>query len=144
LLDGSENAVTWTISDADGNYSFEDLPLNTYKVVSGTASAKGESAVSSSSTKSVVNVDLMLKSSQAYTDTEELAPAVIRLYPNPSTANVMLTSPENSKMYIFSAIGQLIMEQEVFEGLNSLNLSSIGKGVYLLKIGKNTTRLIMQ
>lgn len=64
------------------------------------------------------------------------------IYPNPATNEVNFVAEQASKVQVYSANGQLIKEIYSTKGGNKLNVSSLPNGVYILKIGHQTSRFI--
>jgi hypothetical protein len=142
LFNSSSEPVAWTTTDAYGNYTFENIQFDTYKIVSETASAEGESNVSLTSGNSTANADLLLKSSQTQTDIVNPGDAVINVYPNPVVDKLTITLAVSEKIDIYSATGELLIHQNLTSGDNTVDLSAINKGVYFAKIGKATIKVI--
>ncbi len=64
---------------------------------------------------------------------EELAAAAeFKVYPNPSSGNLIITSSCNRTILIYNSLNQLVKRVNVQEGENSLDLSLLDNGVYLL------------
>lgn len=66
----------------------------------------------------------------------------IRLYPNPTKGNIYLYGASHASVSIYNSIGNLVTSLEDFTG-NSLNLSALPKGVYMLKVEK-TDHTVLQ
>jgi hypothetical protein len=67
----------------------------------------------------------------------------LRLFPNPASGTIYLYGATNAAVTIFNSIGNLVMNLDNFTG-NSLNLSSLAKGVYLLKIEKSSHEIVQK
>ncbi len=144
LLNPAGEAVAWTITDAYGNYAFENIALNNYKVVSETAAAIAEYPVSLTSGSTTVNADLMLKSTVESTNIPDLENNVLSIYPNPVVDNLAITLKESQEVYIYNAMGQLLLQQNLNPGKNMLNLSTLNKGLLFTKIGSRTIKIIKE
>lgn len=142
LYNSNNEPIAWTTTDAYGNYTFENIPFDTYKIVSETASAEGESNVSLTSGNSTANADLLLKSSQTQTDIVNPGNVVLNVFPNPVADKLTITLTESKKIDIYSATGELLIHQDLKSGDNTVDLSAINKGVYFAKIGKATIKVI--
>jgi len=116
--------------------------LETYKILTETASATGESIVSLSPDNSIANADLMLKGLQTDTGFSQAEGVVLTIYPNPVTDNLIIVLKVAEKVNIYNAMGQLIINQSLKQDINILNLSTIKKGLYFAKIGDTTIKLI--
>ena len=142
LLNSDSEPVAWTMTDSYGNYYFENIALETYKILTETASAKGESIVSLTPDNSIANADLMLKGLQTDTGISQAEGVVLRIYPNPVSDNLIVILKAAEKVNIYNALGQLILNQSLKQDINVLDFSTINKGIYFAKIGKTTIKLI--
>ncbi|MCX6287571.1 MAG: T9SS type A sorting domain-containing protein [Bacteroidetes bacterium] len=63
------------------------------------------------------------------------SPGNFKLYPNPSTNRVFIECAENLdiKLFVYNLFGYLVMEQILTKGTNDVDISSLPKGVYILK-----------
>lgn len=69
------------------------------------------------------------------------------IYPNPNSGSFFielsnLTIPLSNLAQIYNAQGRIVLERELIEGLNEIN-SSLPRGIYLIKIGGQTTKLVV-
>jgi hypothetical protein len=142
LFDNTNQPVAWTITDEFGNYSFENLALSTYRIVSETGSAKAEATVDLSTESSDANADLMLRSPEEKTGLNLIEELVLDFYPNPVIDKLTINLKEDQQISIFNAFGQLLINRSLYSGVNILDVSSINKGVYFAKIGNSTFRII--
>ncbi|MCX6304180.1 MAG: T9SS type A sorting domain-containing protein [Bacteroidetes bacterium] len=67
----------------------------------------------------------------------------VRLYPNPTKGTIYLYGATHASVAIYNNLGDLITTKEDFTG-TSLDLSSLAKGVYLLKIEKTDHTVIQR
>ena len=67
----------------------------------------------------------------------------VRLYPNPTRGTIYLYGATHASVSIYNNLGDLITSKEDFTG-TSLDLSSLAKGVYLLKIEKTDHSVIQK
>lgn len=144
LFDNTGQPAYWTITDAVGNYSFGNLSLSTYNIISETASARAEATVSLSSVNTTASADLILKSPQDIDSNKQVNDQVINLYPNPVKDHLVISVKENIQLNVFSTIGQLLYSQMLNEGVNNLDVSILQNGVYIAKIGDTTIRLLKE
>ena len=142
LLNSNNEPVAWTTTDGYGNYTFENIPFDSYKVVSQTAAAEGESTVSLTSGNSTANADVLLKSSQTETGIVNPEDIVLNVYPNPVMNKLTITLAVNERITIYSTMGELLIQQNLIAGDNTIDLSAVNKGVYVAKIGKTTFKVI--
>ena len=68
------------------------------------------------------------------------------LFPNPAKAEsqLMLTSPKESLIECFDAIGNKVKTQKIFLGYNSIDLNGLLPGTYFLKIDEHTFKQIIE
>ncbi len=67
----------------------------------------------------------------------------IQVYPNPANNYVMIYSPVKSKLEISNQLGILVKQMNISSGLNKIELSDLGSGIYFLKTGVgNAERII--
>ena len=57
---------------------------------------------------------------------------LLGVYPNPSTGLVQVQMPEAALVQVHNSVGQLVLEQEVQQGLSSLDLSKLGNGMHMV------------
>ncbi|MFZ4581688.1 MAG: T9SS type A sorting domain-containing protein [Paludibacter sp.] len=142
LYDANDEPVDWTLTDENGNYAFENIAIDTYKVVSETAAAEAEIPVVLSVENAVINADLMLKNSANNTDIRTQQNTVLNIYPNPVIDNLTIALHEAGEVSICNAMGQTILKQQLNSGTNTLDLRILSKGVFFVKIGTTTSKLI--
>lgn len=65
-----------------------------------------------------------------------------QIYPNPAIDLVYINNTENYsvKMKIYNIIGECILQKELYNGINDININSLLKGIYIIKLsGANWT-----
>lgn len=144
LLNTAGEAIAWTLTDAYGNYAFENIALGNYKVFSETAAAIAENPVILTPGNSTANADLMLKSQQEATGLPGMDKKSIHIYPNPVSDYLSITLEESTKMSIYSATGQMMLQQDLIPGKNVVNVKNMNKGLLFVKIGNSTYKLIKE
>jgi hypothetical protein len=72
----------------------------------------------------------------------------IAFYPNPATNYIIIESPQTATLEILNVQGQAILQQQIQQGKTDINLSSLAKGVYILRLCRNdrteVTRIIKE
>lgn len=58
----------------------------------------------------------------------------ITIYPNPSTGIFNIVSQQNASVEIYDLLGKLIYNQSLANGTNSIDISNVNTGVYLLRV----------
>lgn len=63
-------------------------------------------------------------------------PETIELYPNPVFDNIIIycTIRRPLKLQVYNAVGQSVLQRELNNLINSIDISSLTKGIYILKI----------
>ncbi|MDD4967830.1 MAG: T9SS type A sorting domain-containing protein [Paludibacter sp.] len=141
LLNKLNIPVAWTLTDMVGNYTFENIALDTYRIHTETASARGESVVNLSASNTTANADVLLKSSLtdiAIPNTEDIG---LTIYPNPVTDNLIVVLKVSDRIDIYNSMGQLILRKDLNQGINIIDVSTMSKGIYVARIGKSTLKV---
>jgi hypothetical protein len=72
----------------------------------------------------------------------------IKVYPNPATDNITIIAPQKSIIEILNIQGQTIIQQPLQQGKTDIDISSIAKGVYILRLYSNdkteVTRIVKE
>jgi hypothetical protein len=142
LYNSANEPIAWTLTDLLGNYVFENIALETYKVVSETAAAIAESVVVLTAGNSTMNADLLLKSQLVDTAVDAIENNVIELYPNPVIDNLKINLKEAAIVDVYNVMGKILIHAELQSGDNVLDVSQIAKGIYYTKIGKSTFKIV--
>ncbi|UOE39769.1 T9SS type A sorting domain-containing protein [Chryseobacterium suipulveris] len=58
----------------------------------------------------------------------------VSVYPNPFSDNLNISTDENASIYLYDLSGKLISKEFLVKGSNSLNKSSLQKGIYFYQI----------
>lgn len=142
LYNTNDEPIDWTVTDIYGNYAFENIAYDSYKIVSETATASGEMLVTLSDQEAIVNADLMLKNTEFNTDIHDYLINGPEIYPNPVTDYLIVTLAEAQKVRVYNTMGQEVMNQQLYEGSNTLDMNSMEKGVYFITIGPSKMKII--
>ena len=70
----------------------------------------------------------------------------IRIYPNPATDRIAISASgeANALVEIYSLLGQLVKTTKLdYNGATSIDVSCFNKGVYLVKVGKYTEKVLI-
>ncbi|MBL4905376.1 MAG: T9SS type A sorting domain-containing protein [Flavobacteriaceae bacterium] len=58
-----------------------------------------------------------------------------KMYPNPSNGNTIFFSvQQDAKVEIYSVLGRLVLKKEISQANNNLDISSLARGIYLVRI----------
>ena len=66
---------------------------------------------------------------------------VFSVYPNPATSTLYIDGAEGETVSVYDATGRLVM-QEVYNG--QLNVSTLEKGIYAVRVGTNVVRFVKE
>lgn len=80
--------------------------------------------------------------STAVLGTNDLTKSLINVYPNPVNNILFIETKEESKAEIFALTGTKITEKTLQKGKNQLDVSSLLKGVYIIKVNNSTFKVI--
>lgn len=69
---------------------------------------------------------------------------VIKLYPNPVTGFVTLESQNPGIISVSDIVGKVVLTQSIDQGKNNIDLTDYSSGIYFIKAGKFTYKLIKQ
>lgn len=142
LFNSLGTPIAWTMSDDKGNYVFEDIALDSYRLVTETAETGAETSVVLSPENAIVGADMMLKSQEVVEGLAETQAEGFRMYPNPASDRLNIESGTVEVARIFNSLGQLCLEQQLNIGNNALSVQNLRNGIYLVKIGSKTQKLI--
>jgi Secretion system C-terminal sorting domain len=74
-----------------------------------------------------------------YTD-----PAKVNVFPNPASGKVTISNIKADHIQIFNLAGQEVLQSEAKHQVMSLDVSGLHKGMYLLKSGDSTAKLMIE
>ena len=75
-----------------------------------------------------------------------LEEAAVQVYPNPSTGLLNITGVEGSaqRVQLVNLQGQLLLNKQLEKGQTQLDVSTLPKGLYLIKVGQHSERIILE
>lgn len=68
----------------------------------------------------------------------------IKVYPNPNDGNFIIESKENTKLQICNMQGQVVLEQELRIGVNTIRIPQQLRGIYILRISNLQRHILIQ
>ncbi len=74
-------------------------------------------------------------------ENKELSP--VKISPNPSTGLVHITTEYAGKIQLMDLKGAVVFEQQIQAGDTVLNLDALNKGIYLMRVGEETHKLVL-
>lgn len=142
LLNSKHQTVAWTLSDINGNYEFNNLELDTYKVVSETPSALAETVVSLNQENTDVSADMILRSPEAATSVEMIKQNIRGVYPNPVLDKLFIDANEQGDLIMLNSMGQQIKKLRILSGLNQVDVSDLSAGVIFVKTPNGVLKIV--
>lgn len=109
--------------------------IGTYKVIA-------TSQYGCSKTSAVVNVTIGTGCRIASLDEPEIE-KTFKFYPNPASSQITIES-ELGEIQVFNSIGALVLQKTLESSLETLNISELNPGVYFIKMGQKTLRLVKE
>ena len=70
------------------------------------------------------------------------APAKISVYPNPFTDYLVVNTTTKGKAAIYNMSGQMVLSVNVQSGSNRIETSALPKGVYILRVGDKSVKIV--
>ena len=141
LLNINNQPVAWTLTDVNGNYMFDKIPLDSFIVVSETANAFAYSKVGLTNESSEANADMMLKEMADITRVDNPESLELIIYPNPARENFIVLLNEDTQLKVYNVAGQLILVRNLFAGENTVETDNLKPGVYIIHAGNRTYKL---
>lgn len=67
----------------------------------------------------------------------------VKISPNPSTGLVHVTTEYAGKIQLLDLKGAVVFEEQIQAGISELDLNGVNKGVYLIRVGEETHKFIL-
>lgn len=144
LLDNTGETTAWTITDAFGNYVFENIPTGVFRLYTETSSAIGNKNIEITAEQNDVKVDLVLKNSETNTGINDKLLTEIAVYPVPAKNKLSVVLSQNEIISLYDVRGQLVHTQQAFTGVNEIDITSIMQGIIVLKVGNTTIKIVKE
>ncbi|HTL80307.1 MAG TPA: T9SS type A sorting domain-containing protein [Bacteroidia bacterium] len=64
-------------------------------------------------------------------------------YPNPASDEITISTIDNGTLFIYNSIGEIVAQQQIIKGENKIDVNTLAEGMYILKIGEQTARIII-
>lgn len=65
-----------------------------------------------------------------------------RIYPNPTSAHVNILSPSENTLQIMDVFGKSYRNQNISEGLNTIDVADLSAGILIFKIGVQVQKIL--
>jgi len=80
-----------------------------------------------------------------YTSVKENNAVLTNVYPNPTVnGNVTIEVKENTSLVVLDLLGNVVVSNPLTSGLNSIDVSSLAAGNYILKVGSSVQQLMVK
>ena len=136
VFDGTEYSV-----NDNGTLVIENIEPGTYNY-SITAQGFIEHASSVTIEDQDVNLDVVLK---LVTAIDDLNKVNIKAYPNPAANYIVVSGvSEGEDLMLFDVVGNKVIHKKVQSTKEQLDLSSISSGIYFVKTGDKTIKIIVE
>jgi predicted RNA-binding protein with TRAM domain len=143
LTDIHDHALTFSMSNVDGEFTFDNLPYGTYHLHADYLNVSGPYAVIViSSDNPVVEVSFEVSGTDLFLDSREInLNTKIDIYPNPARDKINVKLMDDIKaesIYITDLQGRTFMEST--RGLGSdfeLDISFLNEGIHLIRVMTN-------
>jgi len=76
--------------------------------------------------------------------TKDFGKTTVSLYPNPAHAMVTVKSAESGSVAIYNQYGAVVLNQKLTEGENSLDVSNLATGIFMVTSGGQSSKLIIK
>ena len=87
-------------------------------------------------------VNVSLRTRNAISPIADESPLLV--YPNPASQYVTIECPTGTNIVMFDLQGRPVLKQTAIETSTLLNVSNVARGIYLLRAGNSTTRIVLQ
>lgn len=111
------------------SYDDEDMESGTYTYAVSAVYEEGESEKVSATVSLTVSI----------TENNEIA---FVMYPNPAKDYVTIESAKAADVKIYSISGQILSEQNISEGINTIDLSDLNAGIYFISVNGTMVKVV--
>ncbi len=146
LINSQEQIIDYTYTNAQGDYSFSEVPIGNFYVYGDlTGFASYPAAVNfNTQNDSISNVNFLIKGRSSIGFIDKLASKTrnsIRIFPNPITDNSLniifnKTTNSNIHYYIYNSVGTEIQNGSFYNATKhtKIKLENIPKGIYFISL----------
>ena len=67
---------------------------------------------------------------------------VFTMYPNPAKDFVTIESAKDAVVKIYSVNGQMLSQQNISEGINTIDLSNLNAGMYFISVDETMVKIV--
>jgi len=151
LRDINNNLYAQSVTDANGAFSFTNVPDGNYEImvdIPGYTQTSTYTFVVSAASTDMFDMDFLIDNSEIFTSGFMGLPSLekenLALYPNPTDGTFNIVLPEDLKNFevnVYNCVGSKVWEKSVqnnFAPVFSGDLSGVSKGVYIVRVvGEN-------
>ena len=116
---------------AQVSYIDEDLESATYTYAVSAVYEEGESETVTATVTLTVSVE----------ENNEIA---FVMYPNPAKDLVTIESAKDAVVKIYSVNGQMLSQQNISEGVSTIDLSNLNAGMYFISVNETMVKVVKQ
>jgi len=142
LLDKLNQVVAWTTTDENGQYSFDGIATEGYRIVCETTSADAESDVVLSSSLTTATVNLVLKAPVEVTAVDQLSVTNLNIHPTVVTDYLTVELKEASDLKFFTMLGQQVKQLHLDAGVHTVDVTTLPQGVVFVSTPGSTHKII--
>ncbi|MGN6477649.1 MAG: T9SS type A sorting domain-containing protein, partial [Flavipsychrobacter sp.] len=153
LMDYNKKAIAYAITDINGDYSFNKVPVGNYSIYPESMSyyTTAGTATITNSSATISNVDFLRSEKHKTimpntTGITAIEKEVLNIYPNPAKDKVIINmnNPAETKsdLTIFNMNGQKLYQQSFNGNHTEVDLKGWAKGIYFIKIENENLHLI--
>lgn len=142
LFNSAGTPIAWTLSDENGNYEFDNIALDTYRIVTETAETSAESSVALTQDNSVVGANMMLKVQSLIDSVPIEQTPNFSMYLNTVSSQLNIESDVQTTVRIYDSLGRLMLQQPLALGKNVVDVQHLGKGLYVVRAGLHAQKLM--
>lgn len=84
-----------------------------------------------------------MKVGDVFSGVPDFSNETLTVYPNPANESFTVNARGGDVVEIISLTGQLIRSQSLRDGMNVINTSALDAGVYVIRVGSSSTRLVI-
>ncbi len=141
LIDRLNQVIAWTTTNENGEYSFDGIATEGYRVVCETTSADAESDVVLTSSLTTATVNLVLKAPTETTAVDQQTAVSFNIHPTVVTDYLTVELKEASEVKFFTMLGQQVKQLHLEAGVHTLDVTSLPRGVMLIGVGSTTHKI---
>ena len=131
--DATDKSVTWSSSDDEIAVVDEDGTV--------TAVAEGEAVITVKTVDGGHTAECKVTVKDVSTAVDGVS-MIGGIYPNPFESVFHITVADDVTMYIYDVNGRMVMTEELRAGENTVDASSLTPGIYIVRCGNDTYRVI--